>query len=568
MENKGIIQLLKLQVKLLELNDENVFKIKAIQSAIFNLEKHNNSLSKLAASELESIPSVGKSISKSILEILKTGTFEELEKLLKATPNDVVKMLSISGLGAKKVRLLWKELGIETLVDLKIACIEGRIVNLKGFGENMQEDILEFLTFEAESKGRFYYADVEQKAYEIEKLLKSYFEPNAVCLVGSVVRRLETIEKLTYIIANENRNRVWNTIDEIKELAMIKENASPFIWRGKIVHTEVNVEIKVFSSDVFTAQVYIHNSNNQHLNVKINDSETIQQHLLKNNYANDTAFYKNWGWQYISPEIREGSFEIALAKNNAIPKLLEDADLKGTFHNHSTYSDGENTLEEMAVYCKSLGYEYLGISDHSKSAFYAKGLNENQIESQHKEIESLNQKLSPFKIFKGIESDILADGSLDYEIDVLKSFDFIVASVHANLKMDIDKATTRLIKAIENPYTTMLGHPTGRLLLRRQGYPTNYNKIIDACAANGVVIEINANPWRLDLDWRYVNQALEKGVMLSINPDAHKIEGFHDMHYGVLTGRKGGLSAAFTFNALSLKEVESYLQSRSSKIVM
>jgi DNA polymerase (family 10) len=221
----------------------------------------------------------------------------------------------------------------------------------------------------------------------------------------------------------------------------------------------------------------------------------------------------------------------------------------------------------MALYCKELGFEYLGISDHSKSAFYANGLPEDRVRKQQEEVDRLNKKLAPFRIFKGIESDILHDGSLDYDQSVLASFDFIVASVHSGLKMDEQKATQRLIKAVENPYTTILGHPTGRLLLRREGYPINHKKVIEACAANGVVIEVNANPWRLDIDWQWLPYAVEKGVQISINPDAHERDGYHDMVYGLHVARKGGLPREMTFNALSLEEIESYFTTRKGKIM-
>ncbi|HCB46883.1 MAG TPA: DNA polymerase/3'-5' exonuclease PolX, partial [Algoriphagus sp.] len=250
--------------------------------------------------------------------------------------------------------------------------------------------------------------------------------------------------------------------------------------------------------------------------------------------------------------------EVSLAKEQKIPTLLEEKDLKGILHNHSTYSDGKHSLRQMAEYCKELGYEYLGISDHSRTASYAGGLEIEKVQKQHEEIDQLNKELAPFKIFKGIESDILGDGSLDYPEDVLKSFDFIVSSVHSILNMDIKRATKRLLTAIENPYTTILGHPTGRLLLRREGYPIDHKTIIDACAKNKVVIEINANPWRLDLDWRWVRYAMDQGVMLSINPDAHEMDGYADMKYGVLVGRKGGLTKEMTLNALSLKEIQEY----------
>jgi len=291
----------------------------------------------------------------------------------------------------------------------------------------------------------------------------------------------------------------------------------------------------------------------------------VRDKLFERAFSTEEEAYRHAGLAYIEPELREGSFEIGLAMENKLPKLVEMQDLRGILHNHSTYSDGKNTLEEMAVYCKELGFEYLGMSDHSRSAFYASGLEANRVRDQQVEIDALNKKLAPFRIFKGIESDILPDGSLDYEDEVLASFDFIVASIHSVLNMDLQKATNRLLKAIKNPYTTMLGHPTGRLLLERKGYPIDHKTVIDACAEEGVIIEINAHPWRLDLDWRWVHYALEKNVMISINPDAHEKAGYHDMRYGLLVGRKGGLTKEMTFNALPVDAVAAHFEKRSQR---
>ncbi|MDX5345654.1 MAG: PHP domain-containing protein, partial [Hymenobacteraceae bacterium] len=309
-------------------------------------------------------------------------------------------------------------------------------------------------------------------------------------------------------------------------------------------------------------EVFVHSASIAHLTVPFEDSKTLLQLVREQEFDSEEDIYKAAGMDYIEPEMREGTNELELAKAHKLPQLLELQDLKGILHNHSTYSDGANTLEQMALACRDLGYQYLGISDHSKTAAYAGGLREGDVLRQQKEIDELNKKLAPFKVFKGIESDILGDGSLDYDEDILKTFDFVVASIHSNLNMDEQKATERLLRAIENPYTTILGHPTGRLLLRREGYPINHKVIIDACAKNNVVIEINANPWRLDLDWRWVQYALEKGVMLSINPDAHVTSGYGDMRYGVLVGRKGGLTKEMTLNALGLEEIEEYFEKR------
>jgi DNA polymerase (family 10) len=287
---------------------------------------------------------------------------------------------------------------------------------------------------------------------------------------------------------------------------------------------------------------------------------------LTGNFNSEKDIYDALKLQYIEPELREGLTEIDLAKENKIPRLIEMKDLKGILHNHSTYSDGVHTLKEMADYCKELGYQYLGICDHSKSAFYASGLDEGRVWEQQREIEDLNKAYGAgFKILSGIESDILNDGNLDYNEDILKTFDFIVASIHSNLKMTEEKATERLIKAIENPYTSVLGHPTGRLLLARPGYPVDHKKIIDACAANNVVIELNAHPKRLDIDWRWIDYCLEKNVLISIDPDAHSINGFNDTRYGVLAAQKASVTREQNLSSFSLQEFEEFLKAQHAK---
>ena len=275
--------------------------------------------------------------------------------------------------------------------------------------------------------------------------------------------------------------------------------------------------------------------------------------------AEEENVFEKANLPFIAPELREQDWGFELAKNNQLPALIELEDIKGVVHNHSTYSDGINSLQEMAEATRDAGYEYLVMSDHSKAAFYANGLKEDRLYQQWAEIDALNTQMAPFKIFKSIESDILNDGSLDYPEAILKQFDLIIASVHTNLRMDEEKATQRIITAVENPYTTILGHPTGRLLLSRKGYPIDHKKVIDACAANGVSIELNANPYRLDIDWTWIPYAREKGVLISINPDAHNVQGIHDIKYGVFAARKGGLTKEGCLNAKGLAEFSTFL---------
>jgi DNA polymerase (family 10) len=559
MENTEIIRWLELTVKLLELHEENPFKIKSYTNAVFALEKVNEPLQSLSAEQLTHIEGIGKSIADKIFLLNTEGTFPELQNLIAQTPEGVIDMLAIKGIGPKKVKTIWKELGIETTDALLQACEENKVAALKGFGEKTQATIKQALLFQQSSTGKMHYAEAEISA---DFLLQTLNEWNvSAALTGQMARRSDVIEQLQLVVATDSPVAVQQKLDQVPELQKSRESG-PFAWRGKLEASQLPVEILFTKPDAFVNQSFIYSAVPAHLQQYASSGHTLLQTALAETYTNDAEIYQKAGLPYILPEMREGLNEFDWMQQHTADEIVSLTDLKGILHNHSTYSDGKHTVEEMAMYCQSLGYQYFGISDHSKSAFYANGLPEERVFKQHKEIDTLNQKLAPFRIFKGIESDILNDGSLDYADDVLKTFDFIVASVHSNLRMDEAKATQRLITAIENPYTTMLGHPTGRLLLRREGYPVDHRKVIDACAANGVMIEINANPWRLDIDWHWIQYCMEKGVRLSINPDAHEKTGLHDMIYGVHSARKGGLLKTMTFNALTVDEVAAHFRKR------
>lgn len=557
MENQEIAALLKLTASLMELNEENPFKIKAVQSAVFAIDKINEPLAGLSLEALMAIEGLGKSTATKVFEMHSSGTLAELTTLLSQIPPGVVAMLDIKGIGPKKVRSLWKELGIENKESLLDACNENKIAGLKGFGEKTQEAIRQGLVFKQANKERFLYAEAEPLADQLEKLCRDSGLVSNVAVSGDIRRKLEIVDSVQLIAAANDPIPFMDYLDALPLLEKNEKTSGPFAWRGNDKIMGARLEIKIYKEDQFVAQWYIHSSSASHLNAPVEDGRNLLQVLSRNKAGSEQDLLEMAGMDFIEPEAREGSWEIEAAKKRLMPVLVNVNDLKGILHNHSTYSDGKHTLEQMALRCKELGYEYLGICDHSKSGnFYNGGMYENKVKEQHKEIDALNQKLAPFRIFKGIESDILSDGALDYDENVLASFDFIIASIHSNLKMNEEKATERLIRAIENPYTTMLGHPSGRILLEREAYPINYKKMIDACAANQVVIEINADPHRLDLDWRYVRYALDKGVMISINPDAHHMDGYDNMKYGVYVGRKAGLTKEMTFNALSLQEVE------------
>lgn len=519
---------LEITAKLMELHNENPFKIKAISSAAYKLGKTRLDIDNQTVEDLVKIDGISKGLAEKIIEFKTNGTSNELKELISKTPAGVIEMLGIKGLGPKKVRQLWHELELESVTELLYACNENRLVELKGFGEKTQNSIIQNIEFKIKNTGWFHYAYAEKIGQPIIEAIKE--QTDYVSFTGAMYRKCEVIEEIDILVGDESID-LDEFVSETIPLNFIQVN--PNLFYRRLVETSSLPE-------------HLEGINFKTLETKKYDSEE--------------AVYSNLKIQYCEPELREGLFELEKAKNNQLPKLIELTDLKGILHNHSTYSDGMNTLEEMAIYCKKLGYQYLGICDHSQTAVYADGLKVETVLLQQQEIEKLNKQLFPFKIFKGIESDILGNGDLDYEEDILKTFDFIVASVHANLKMDEEKANARLIKAIENPYTTILGHPTGRLLLGRPGYPINHKKIIDACAANNVVIELNAHPYRLDIDWRWIPYCLEKGVMISINPDAHQLKGYHDMRYGTMVARKGLLTKENCLNAMDLNAFETFLK--------
>lgn len=555
MDNKSIAKVFKLYSQLMELHNENPFRTKAIASAAFKIDKLPFSAEKASLTELSEQQGIGNSTAERIKLIIQSGTLPELEELLNSTPEGIVEMLQIKGLGPKKIQIIWKTLGIESIGELYYACNENRLIEAKGFGLKTQEEIKKNIEFSIANEGWTLYARAVSPAENMLQNLQSIFPNSKVEFTGDYRRKCEVLQSIDIIIENDQET-IYKTLQHIESVLDITNESDSIQLKD-----EHNFSFRLFASD--SAQFY-----KQWLITT--GSETHIKKLLEikgelPGLSSEEDIYKNLGLQYIEPELREGRNEVEQAKNHALPELITYHDLKGSLHNHSTYSDGVHTLKEMAHYCKeNLGLQYLGISDHSKTAVYANGLSIERVQQQWNEIDQLNVELAPFKIFKGIESDILTDGSLDYPDEILAGFDFVVASVHSNLKMDEEKATHRLIKAIENPYTTILGHPTGRLLLSRAGYPINYKKVIDACAANKVVIEINANPLRLDLDWTWHQYALEKGVLLSINPDAHRVEGFYDMQYGIYVARKGGLSKDKCLNAFSLEEIDNFFRDKET----
>ncbi|RQP16241.1 MAG: DNA polymerase/3'-5' exonuclease PolX [Parapedobacter sp.] len=553
MDNKKIAKTIRLYAQLMELHGENAFRTKAIAAAAFKLDKLPFLITSQSLEKLGEVPGIGKSTADKVASLVSTGSFPELDQLLSATPEGILEMLTLKGLGPKKIQIIWRDLGIETIGELFYACNENRLIEAKGFGLKTQEEIKRAIEFSIANQGWFLYANVQKLADDVVFSLQELLpKDRKLSYTGDFRRKCEVLQSVD-ILMEASPSELTTAVANIDGLSIQSAAGSQPLE----ALTDTGVPFRFIPTDPasFFRQLIISTGSDAHLRQL--DQQLIESQLPE--FDSEEAIYRSLGLAYVEPELREGTNELALAAADTLPTLISYADLRGTLHNHSTYSDGVNTLEEMALYCRDeLRLEYLGISDHSKTAVYAKGLTVERVQEQWAEIDALNARLAPFHIFKGIESDILNDGSLDYPDKILAGFDFVVASIHANLKMDKEKATARLLRAIENPYTTILGHPTGRLLLSRSGYPIDYARVIDACAAHGVVIEINANPLRLDLDWRWHRYAVEKGVLLSINPDAHRNSGFQDMQYGIQVARKGGLTAENCLNTFTLERIKEY----------
>lgn len=524
LNNKQIANKFDLLAKLMELHDENPFKIRSYANAYLSLRKLEGDLSTMGKENIASIPGVGNAIADKIEELVTVGEMQLLQKYQEITPVGIQEMLSIKGLGPKKVKQIWKEMEITAIGELLYACNENRLICYKGFGEKLQEEIKGKIEYFMDARGKFLYAHVIHHAETIVEKLVLSFPDQSFSLCEDLRRKMPEVSGIEILSTAEIN--ILNPI--LHEIGV--ENDNDILSFSGIPLTIHHTESLSFYLELFRRSG----------SLEFLDNMSISE----SNYHSEEEIFHSKGIQFIPSEYRENKEVIELYKNGLTPpKLIDVTDIKGIIHNHSTYSDGLYSLEQMSDYVKASGYEYFVISDHSKSAGYAGGLQEERVLMQWREIDHLNQKYDDtFSVFKSIESDILSDGSLDYRDEILKEFDLVIASVHSVLNMDEERATSRLIKAIENPYTRILGHPTGRLLLARSGYPIDHKKVIDACAANGVVMELNANPQRLDLDWTWIHYCMKRDVLVSINPDAHSKESIHFVKYGVAAARKGGLT--------------------------
>lgn len=569
---------------LLELKGENPFKIRAYASGARALEAIEESeLDRLIAEEsLQSVKGIGEALAQKITELRTTGKLAFFEKLQASIEPGLVELLQIPGLGPKKIRALHGQLGIASIAALSEACRAGRVAELAGFGEKTQQKLLEGIANREAYGRRHLWWDAYEVAAQILLGLRALPDVVRAEHAGSLRRGLETVGDLDFIVA---ARQVAPVVDWFCAQPGVKEVTARGETKASVRFSSgLQADLRLVPEDQFVFALHHFTGSKAH-NVEMRQralarglslSEwglvsaagegTVKEKVGAAGAARmvtEADLFAALGLRFIPPELREGMGEIEWAERADLPRLVEESDLRGAFHNHTTASDGRNTLAEMTAAAEALGWEYLGIADHSKSSFQANGLSEERLLRQVEEIRVLNAS-GRFRthVFSGTECDILPDGRLDFDDDTLRQVDYVVASVHSAFTQSEEEMTRRLIRAIEHPLTTMLGHVTGRLLLRREGYKLDFGKVIDAAIANGVIIELNASPWRLDLDWRHWHRAAERGLVCSINPDAHETSGLLHVKAGVLAARKGWLTRDAILTTRPLKDVTAYLQRR------
>ena len=571
MDKNEIAEILQEIGVLLELKGENPFRIRAFYNAARSLETTSENLKELSEkNELTKIPGIGKAISEMIQELLKKGRLEMHDELKKSFPKGFLEILKIPGVGPKRAKILYDKLDIKSVAELQYACKENRLSVLDGFGEKSQANILHGIDHYVKSQGFFLISQASDEARELIHYLKKRKEVGQISVAGSLRRHKEIVHDADILVSTKKHAAMHNAFVKYPEVEQIVQKGET--KSSVVLKSGLQVDLRSVSDKEYPYALQYFTGSKEHnvvlrgmakrMGMKINEYGLFKGNRLIS-CKDEAEIYKKLGLSYIEPELRENTGEIEASARKKLPAaLIETKDLKGVFHVHSTYSDGRNSLEEMIRKAVDFGYEYVGISDHSKSAVYANGLSEERVKKQHKQIDSLQKKFPKIRIFRGIESDILQDGSLDYSNRVLESFDFIIASIHSRFGMNEKEMTKRILKAMDNPYSTIVGHLTGRLLLGRPGYAVDYDAIFEKSAQTGCVIELNANPYRLDLDWRVLKRLKEKKLRTVINPDAHDADGFRDVSYGIGIARKGWLEKKDVLNTLGAEEIEQFLKGR------
>jgi DNA polymerase (family X) len=599
MTKEQIAEALEEIATLLELKEENPFKIRAYQNAARSIEAFGASFSDLQNQEtLEKIPGIGKAIAAKISELATTGGLKFLDELRAEFPSAILELFSIPGLGSKKIKALYEQLKVSSIADLQAACESGRVAELPGFGETTQTKICNAIANRAKHAGSFQFGEIAAEAEQLRSDLAAHDDALQVSVAGSFRRRKEIVRDLDFIVASKSP-------DAITEFFCVHPFVEGLIARGP---TKTSVRLKsgiqcdlrvVTNSEYPLALNYFTGSKEHNIvmrNRALNRGWTLNEYRLgpapggetKSKTGNggspespakksgrgrsksiapsipkineEANLYRALGLDFIPPELRENCGEFEAAESGKLPRLIELENLRGTFHCHTTASDGHNSLEEMIAAAQELGLEYIGIADHSRSSVQAHGLDAARLKVQQAQIRKLQSTLPDIRIFSGIECDILRDGSLDFDDEILANLDFVVASVHSTFNLSEVEMTNRVIRAITNRFVTMLAHPTGRLLLKREGYAIDIPAVLEAAAETGTWIELNAAPKRLDLDWRWWPLAKEKGVRCVINPDAHRTARLQDLWFGIGAARKGWLTKEDVVNCLPLGQIEQELK--------
>ncbi|HZE12370.1 MAG TPA: DNA polymerase/3'-5' exonuclease PolX [Chthoniobacterales bacterium] len=579
MDKATIADLLEKIATLLELKGENPFKIRAYVNAARSLETWGGNIADLANEEvLEKIPGIGKAIAAKIKELVETGSLKFFDELRAEFPADILELFSLPGLGAKKIKALHEKLQVSSIAQLHEACIAGRVAELPGFGKTTQEKLCRAIDERQKYAGSFSLGKIAAEADQLQNDLRAHPDALHVCIAGSYRRRKEIVRDLDFIVATK-------APAEISALFLEHPLVESVIAQGPTkssvrLRSGIQCDLRVVTAAEYPFALNYFTGSKEH-NVVVR-SRALQRGWTLNEYRlgeapldpgakqkrkpekipvirEEADLYRALDLDYIPPELRENCGEFEAAGAGKLPRLLEAENLRGTFHCHTTASDGRNSLEEMAAAAQELGLQYLGIADHSRSSIQARGLDEALLRVQITIIRKLNQRFEDFRLFAGVECDILRDGSLDFPDELLAELDYVVASVHSAFTLSEADMTKRVIRAMENPHVTMLAHPTGRLLLRRDPYAIDIPAIIEAAAETGTWIEINAAPKRLDLDWRWWPLAKEKGVKCVINPDAHGVERLQELWFGVGVARKGWLTKDDVINCLPLGKIEGAL---------
>ncbi len=570
MDKKEIIGVLEEISSLLELKGEDKFKISAYSRAARSIAQTTSDvIGLIKKGEAKKIPGVGDALSKKLTELVETGKLTFLEELRKSLPEGLPDLFQIQGLGPSKVRALYEQLDIKSISELEYACGENRLVTLKGFGQKTQDKVLSAIQ-QLKVNSEFHLLDiVHETAVHIAEMLDKLSGAERYQFTGSYRRGREVIRDIDCVIKFKSgeRDKLFAALKKlkgVKKVLDVQDDLVSLVWENGIP-----VEFIIVNKAEYPFAV-LHSSGSREFFAGLKEYSSSRGYNLgmrelkkgrdKIHFENEEEIFGEMGLQYVPPELREGRESVTAAAKGEIPELVTEEDILGLFHVHTNWSDGADSLEDMIAAARKLGLRYFGLSDHSKTAFYANGLDEKRLKEQGQLVDRINAGLKDFYVFKGSEVDILADGKLDFSDSVLKGLDFSVGSVHSKLSMKKEDATKRLAAALRNPQMTFLGHMTGRLLLGRSGYEVDMDEIIKTAARNRKVIEINANPHRLDMDWRYIKKAKEAGIKFSVNPDAHSIDGLSDYRYGVSIARKGWLTKDDLLNTMDVEQVKKFLK--------